>query len=144
MKKIMTLTYALLAIFGLALLVWIIPNNTEDSGYGLSPALLPNALAVLILATSLILLYQTLRSDDDRPSNIKWIHLIRLAAFSVIIFGTFPLASLTGFFPAAAVSMLLLQLMCGQRSIPWLIGVSLAMTAAAYVMLVYVVHVPLP
>ena len=144
MKKIMTLAYALLAMFGASLLFWIIPNNTEDSGFGLSPALLPNALAVLILATSLILLFQTLRSEDDRPSNVTWTGLLRLGAFSAIIFGAFPLMGAIGFVPGAAATMVLLQLMCGQRSVPWLIGVTAAMTAAAYAMLVYVVQVPLP
>ncbi len=144
MKKIMALTYALLALLGVSLLAWIIPNNTEDSGYGLSPALLPNALAVLILATSLVLLFQTLRSEDARPSNISLRDLLRLGLFSAIIFGAFPLMGAIGFIPGAAVTLVLLQLMCGQRSVPGIIAVTAGMTAAAWALLVYVVHVPLP
>ena len=59
MKNILLLAYALLAVLGAVLLAWVIPANTEDSGYGLSPALLPNLLATLMLLTSLALLWQT-------------------------------------------------------------------------------------
>ncbi len=144
MKKVMTLSYALLALFGVVLFFWIIPNNTEESGYGLSPALLPNALAVLIFVTSVILLFQTILSNDDRSSSITWMNMLRLALYCVIIFGAFPLMSTIGFIPGAAITIVLLQLMCGQRSIPWLIGVAACLSAASYVLLVYVVHVPLP
>ena len=45
MKNILLLAFALLAVLGAVLLAWVIPANTEeDSGYGFSPALLPNLL----------------------------------------------------------------------------------------------------
>lgn len=40
---------ALLAGFCLALLVWIIPAQTSEGGFGLSPAFLPTALAAALL-----------------------------------------------------------------------------------------------
>ena len=144
MKKMLMTAYALLALFGPVLLVWIIPANTEDAGYGLSPALLPNVLATLILLFSLVLLWQTWRSCNIEESTILPRHLIRLAAFSVILFGSFPLMEFIGFLPGAAVTLLLLQLMCGQRSIPWLLGVSLGLSTAVWAAMVYVMQVPLP
>lgn len=144
MKKMLMITYAVLALFGLALLAWIIPANTGDTGYGLSPALLPNVLATLILLLSLILLWQTRHSCNTEDPPILPRHLLRLVAFFVIFFGAFPLMELIGFFPGAAVTLLLLQLMCGQRSIPWLIGVSLGLSAVTGAVMVYVMHVPLP
>ena len=144
MKKMLMTAYAVLALFGIVLLVWIIPANTEDTGYGLSPALLPNVLATLILLFSLILLWQTWHSCNIENPTILPRHLLRLAAFFVIFFGSFPLMELIGFFPGAAVTLLLLQLMCGQRSIPWLIGVSLGLSVVTGAAMIYVMQVPLP
>lgn len=144
MKKMLLLAYALLALFGVALLAWIIPNNTEDSGWGLSPALLPNALATLILLLSLLLLWQTWRSCNIEESTIVPRHMARLAMFSVILFGAFPLMSFIGFLPGAAVTLLLLQLMCGQRSVPCLLGISAGLSGVTYLAIVYVMQVPLP
>ncbi len=136
--------YAFLALFGLILLVWIIPANTEETGYGLSPALLPYALAFLILFTSLILLWQTWRTRNMGRSTILPRHLIRLAAFSVIFFGAFPLMELVGFLPGAMITLLLLQLMCGQRKLPWLFGIAVGLSLAVWAAMVYVMQIPLP
>lgn len=40
----------LLSGFCVALLVWIIPNQTSEGGFGLSPAFLPTALTAALLA----------------------------------------------------------------------------------------------
>ncbi|MBR4423827.1 MAG: tripartite tricarboxylate transporter TctB family protein [Mailhella sp.] len=144
MKKIMILAYIFWALLGVVLLAWVIPANTEDSGYGLSPALLPNILATLMLLTSLVLLWQTLRSGNDKPSSITARHLLRLAAFCAIMFGAFPLMHAIGFLPGAAVTLVLLQLMCGQTSIPWLLGISLGLSGIAYLAMTYVLKVPMP
>lgn len=144
MKRVLMLSYALLALFGAALLGWIIPDNTEDSGWGLSPALLPNALATLILLLSLVLLWQTWRSRNTEDSSVTPRHMVRLAAFSVILFGAFPLMSLIGFVPGSAVTLLLLQLMCGQRSLPWLLGISAGLSVVTWLVIVYVMQIPLP
>ncbi len=144
MKNILLLAYALLAVLGAVLLAWVIPANTEDSGYGLSPALLPNLLATLMLLTSLALLWQTWRSRNSAPSSIQARHLLRLAGFCVIMFGSFPLMHAIGFFPGASVTLLLLQIMCGQRSIPWLLGISLGLSGIAYLAMVHVLQVPMP
>ncbi len=144
MKKMLMAAYAVLALFGLLLLVWIIPGNTEDSGFGLSPALLPNVLATLILLLSLLLLWQTWRSCNIDVPTILPRHMFRLIVFSVILFGAFPLMSFIGFFPGAAVTLLLLQLMCGQRSIPWLLGISFGLSGLTWAAMVYIMQVPLP
>lgn len=144
MKKNLMAAYGVLALFGFSLLAWIIPANTEDSGSGLSPALLPNILAALILGLSSILLYQTWRSRNTEPSTIAPRHLLRLAAFFLIFFAAFPLMRLAGFFPGAVVTLLLLQLMCGQRSIPRLLGISLGLAGVTWGFMVHVVQVPLP
>ncbi len=144
MKKLLVMAYAFLALLGAVLLIWVIPANTEDSGYGLSPALLPNLLAGLILLTSLVLLGQTLRSGNCNPSSINARHMLRLAAFCAIMFGAFPLMHAIGFFPGAVVTLVLLQLMCGQTSIPWLLGISLGLSGIVYLAMVYLFKVPMP
>ena len=144
MKKVLLATYTILLVLSLALLVWIIPNNTEDSGWGLSPALLPNMLAMVMLVTSAMLLWQTARSSNTAPSPIKARHLLRLAAYSVILFGTFPLMTIIGFLPGGILAMFLFQLLCGQRSLPWLIGLSIALPGVIWFLMVYVLQVPMP
>ena len=144
MKKVLLAAYLLMAVLGIVLLAWVIPANTEDSGYGLSPALLPNILATLLLVTSLVLLGNTVRSCTDEASPITARHLVRLAAFAAIFLGTFPLMSLIGFFPGGVVSMLLIQLMCGQKDPRWLIGLSLALPGIFYAAMKTFLQVPLP
>ncbi len=133
-----------MAVLGIVLLAWIIPANTEESGYGLSPDLLPNLLATVLLVTALFLLGNTVRNCTDEASPITSRHLIRLAAFTVIFLGTFPLMSVIGFLPGGAVSMLLIQLMCGQKDPRWLIGLSLALPGIFYAAMKTFLQVPLP
>ena len=144
MKKVMLATYALMFVLSIALLAWIIPNNTEDSGWGLSPALLPNALAIVMLVTSAMLLWQTARSGNADPSPIKIRHLLRLGAYAVILFGTFPLMTVIGFLPGGILAMLGFQLLCGQRSIKWLIGLSVALPGVVWLLMLYVLQIPMP
>lgn len=144
MKKVMMATYALMLVLSIALLAWIIPNNTEDSGWGLSPALLPNGLALVMLVTSAMLLWETAHSDNSAPSSIKARHLLRLAAYSVILFGTFPLMTVIGFLPGGILAMLGFQLLCGQRDIKWLAGLSIGLPGVVWLLMVYVLQVPMP
>ncbi len=70
--------------------------------------------------------------------------MVRLAMLSIILFGAFPFMELVGFLPGAAATLLLLQLMCGQRSVPWLLGISAGLSGVTYLAIVYVMQVPLP
>jgi hypothetical protein len=60
------------------------------------------------------------------------------------MFGAFPLMHAIGFFPGAVVTLVLLQLMCGQTSIPWLLGISLGLSGIVYLAMVYLFKVPMP
>jgi hypothetical protein len=56
---------ALLAGFCIALLVWIIPTQTSEGGFGLSPAFLPTTLSMVMLG--LIAADGALRCFAKRP-----------------------------------------------------------------------------
>ena len=71
-------------------------------------------------------------------------HLLRLLAFSVIFFGAFPLMEIIGFLPGAMVTLLLLQLMCGQRNPRWLLGISVGLSVTVWALMVYVMQIPMP
>lgn len=144
MKKVFLAVYSLTAVLSVALLAWIIPANTEESGFGLSPALLPNILATVMLVTSVILGGKTLLGPDSGKSPIRGRELVRLTAFTAIFLGTFPLMSFIGFFAGGAVAMVLIQLMCGQRSVAWLLGLSLSLPGIFYVAMKVFLEVPLP
>lgn len=144
MKKIYLTAYAFTAVLAVLLLVRFIPEYTDDSGYGLPPSLLPNLLSGVMLAASVVLFFQTLLRKDTEGSCITGTHLFRLAAFSAIMFGTFPLMSVIGFFPGGCLAMLGLQLLCGQRSPLWLLGLSIGLPGFFWAVLTYVLQIPMP
>jgi len=71
--SVLTETLILAAGF-IALLIWIIPAQTSDGGFGLSPAFLPNVCAGAILALVLtdgVLRLLSRRSDAAYPENYR-------------------------------------------------------------------------
>ncbi len=144
MKKCLLFIYLLTAAFGLSLLAWLIPANTEVSGYGLSPALLPNIIAATMLVTSVILFCKTVRGCTDAPSPVTSKQLLHLILFTCVFLGTFPLMGVIGFLPGGILSMALLQILCGQRDPVWLLSLSLALPGIFYLAIKTVIQVPLP
>lgn len=66
----------LLMVFGLALLFWIIPMQTDhNTGAAVTPDLLPNVCALGITILAAILSLNSLRSitqEEEPPKNSEW------------------------------------------------------------------------
>ncbi len=105
------------AIFGMVLLLWIIPRHTETVDYGwLRPATLPIITAVIVIVASIIhILFPTGKVEFD----------VKLALraglfFGISLLGLF-LMHLVGFRLAAPIMILVLMLLIGERRPLWLI-----------------------
>ena len=112
------LSGAVVVVFGLILLFWIIPRHTEAADYGwLRPATLPNVTAVIIIIAGIIhvLFPEGTAEFDPQPA-------LRAGLFFVIsVAGLFMMRHL-GFLIAAPALITVLMLMVGERRPLWLIA----------------------
>lgn len=155
MQKTLLVAYGLLLGLGVALLAWIIPAFTpRPSGYGISPAALPNLLAGFITVLAGWLLISTWRArrmvrkvvgrgrPDLAPVGAR--QLLHLARFAVVLFGAFPLMELVGFFPGSVAVLVLLQYLCGQRRLVPMLVVAVTVAGLVYAAARFILNVPLP
>ena len=112
------LSGAVVVVFGLILLFWIIPRHTEAADYGwLRPATLPNVIAVIIIIAGIIhvLFPEGTVEFDLQPA-------LRAGLFFVIsLAGLFIMRHL-GFLIAAPALITVLMLMVRKRRPLWLIA----------------------
>jgi hypothetical protein len=100
-------------------LIWIIPAQTSEGGFGLSPAFLPKlcvvAIALLIAADGVLRLIR--RAPQPRYAE-GWRAFFRLGA--AVCLGTFALR-FGGTVPAVAISCVATALALGERRLPHLL-----------------------
>ncbi|MEJ2729564.1 MAG: tripartite tricarboxylate transporter TctB family protein [Deltaproteobacteria bacterium] len=112
------LSGVVVVVFGLILLVWIIPWHTEAADYGwLRPATLPNVTAIIIVISGIIhVLFPAGSAEFDLQSAL------RAGLFFVIsLAGLFIMRHL-GFLIAAPLLIMILMLMVGERRPLWLVA----------------------
>lgn len=130
MKNAHTAAYSILCVASLAMLLVFIPAYTPQSDeYGMHPALLPNCYAVIILGCSLLMLVREVlnkgKGTDKSPVDLRT--AIRTGCVVAALFVYLPLVKLAGAVPAGAITLFLLQILMGQRSPLFLIGLSAAL-----------------
>ena len=122
----------LIGICGLAL-VWFIPAQTSEGGFGLSPAFLPKlcvaAIGLLITADAVL---RFLRGNAQPSYAEGWGAFLRLAA--AVCLGTLALR-FGGMVPAVAVCCIATALALGERR--WLHVLAPALICAAVFWLVF-------
>ena len=109
---------AVIAVFGLVLIFWIIPSQVNDEGsFGLPPSLAPRALAWLMVGMGVVLMVQNFRpkvSEGERQ-GLAWpdvIHLITcVAALALMLllmkaFGDWAGRPYAGFLVAAPIGLI--------------------------------------
>lgn len=161
-----------IALFSLILLVVVIPRDTPPyQGYGVSPALIPNLAAGLMLLLSLIRLSgrtgergatgdagaensgnipapgkkagrPARDGGSDRASPTRT--AAHLAKFFPPCFLLLPLMARIGFIPAGLVFMLVMQYLCGQRNPLTMLLVGVLTVGGLYLAMVYGFKVPMP
>ena len=106
----------MVAVAGVILLFWIIPQHTETVDYGwLHPATLPNITAVIIIIASLIqFAFPSGRATFDVSLAI------RAGVFFVISLLGLSLMHLAGFLIAVPVLVMFVMLLTGERRLLWL------------------------
>jgi hypothetical protein len=140
MEKSNLITGAVMSIFGLFTLLYIIPTQTSEAGDAtISPALLPEicALSISILGALLAImsLNQLRAGATSDESPIKRDDLIS-AVFVLLAIG-FSSAVFILVNPALASLILVLSLMLymGERRLPLLVAIPTTLTLAGYLLL---------
>lgn len=142
------ITSAAIALFSLVLLAVVIPRDTPPyQGYGVSPALIPNIAAGLMLLLSLIRLLgkkvsPTREGENGRVSPART--AAHLAKFFLPCFLLLPGMTRIGFIPAGLVFMLVMQYLCGQRNPLTMLLVGVLTVGGLYLAMVYGFKVPMP
>lgn len=109
-------------------LVWLIPAQTSEGGFGLSPAFLPKlcvaAIALVIAADGVLRLVR--QAPQPRYAE-AWGAFVRLGA--AVCLGTLALYA-GGIVPAVAVCCMATALAIGERRLPYLLLPALLCAAA--------------
>ncbi|WP_077073874.1 tripartite tricarboxylate transporter TctB family protein [Mailhella massiliensis] len=122
-------------LFGIILLVWIIPTQTPEwPGYGMPASMLPNILAWIIIISASINLIKVFltgygKGQEAPLSPRMFAHLL---GFVAILAAAMPLMSLCGYFIGGAIIMLTLCLLCGERN-----PIRLIIVAAATLLVIW-------
>lgn len=105
------------ALFGLALLLWIIPAQTQDIGSGmLSPASFPKIAASVILISGL-----GLAAFSAPPSYLRLAAFLRVTGIVALTGAAIQAMLWWGYLLAAPVLTFALMWICGERRRLWLI-----------------------
>lgn len=130
----------LFIVFGLLVYFVIIPWQVEIVDYGaLRPKTLPQILATVITLCGLALLVSGGRRDV--AADTPW---LRPAAFAAVLAGGLYAISWFGFLWVAPALSAVLMLMMRERRPLWLTGGILAMPAAIWFFIAFLLERPLP
>ena len=128
------------AVFGLALLLFVIPANTETVDYGwMRPRTIPDLCAVLLVLLGLLHAAMPRGSVRfERREAIRFILFAAVAVLTVWLMGQF------GFLPVAPPAALVVMLLIGERRPFWLAMGALALPALIWVVVIYLLERSLP
>lgn len=145
MKKAEMTFYLFWIFFAVTGIFVLIPHYVpEYSDGGISPRTLPYIWSSVILLCGIIVVLRICKQTDQRINPLplkKWLHL---ACYGILMFLAFPLMKLIGFIPASIIVLGVLQLFAGQRNIVILLLVSVVTAGCVYVLMRFVLSVPLP
>lgn len=130
-----SISNAAIMLFSILLLAWVIPEYTPPyQGYGVSPDLIPNITAGIMLFLSSFGLLRSVRASkagkatgEKADFGLFMEKTLHVTKFIIPCFLLFPAMEMfsempglrqLGFFPAGILFMLWIQLICGQKN--WL------------------------
>jgi len=134
------LSGVVVVVFGLILLVWIIPRHTEAADYGwLRPATLPNVTAIIIIVSGIIhVLFPAGTAEFDlQPA-------MRAGKFFLISLAGLFIMHHLGFLIAAPLLIIVLMLMVGERRPLWLVAGVVMIPLAIWSSIELLLKRPLP
>ena len=128
------------AVLGLILLFWIIPQHTETVDYAwLRPATLPIITTVIVIISSIVhFIFPSGKAQFDVPLAL------RAGVFFVISLAGLFLLHLVGFLIAAPLLVMVLMLLIGERRPLWLIAGIVLTPLAMWSSIELLLNRPLP
>ena len=157
------LAYVLIAFASVLLLVWAIPVYTPAyPGYGASPALVPNVVAIVMLLMAILAIVRSFMSirgttplseaESVYPDENGGTGFTQVGRLNVIHLGKFIAAAALfvigintiGYLPSALAFLLLLQFLVGARNLIKISILAIVTVLLMYAAMRYGFGVPLP
>jgi putative tricarboxylic transport membrane protein len=128
------------AVFGLALLLFVIPANTETVDYGwMRPRTIPDLCAVLLVLLGILHASMPRGSVRfERRESLRFALFAAVAAATVWLMGQF------GFLPVAPPAALVVMLLIGERRPFWLAAGAIVLPAAIWYVVIHLLERTLP
>ena len=128
------------AMAGILLLFWIIPNQTETVAFGwLKPNTLPNIIAVVIIILGL---FHFILPSGKAKFDIKL--ALRISLFFMITMASLYVMSVVGFLIAAPIMVMIIMILIGERRPLWLVSGIVLGPAAIWAAVDLLLNRPLP
>lgn len=139
-------SYSFVALTSIFFLLWAIPVfSPEYPGYGVSATLVPNIAAGCMLVFSLLGLLQIVltwkKNRQESVDGIRWLHLVKFFVPCALLM---PAMHALGVIPAGILFLLAIQWVCGQRRPIPLALISMSPVLVVYLLMRYVLNVPMP
>lgn len=136
-------------IFGLLMILVIIPLETEEGMYyGLPPTFFPTLLASGLTVCAFGLTMQALvRINSDREEETAPISRWNLLIFGLLvatIFAGIVLVDVFGLLVGAPLLIAVLMVLLGDRSVPRILGTAILPVGAVYYLALHVLQTPVP
>ena len=128
------------AMAGILLLFWIIPNQTETVAFGwLKPNTLPNIIAIVIIILGL---FHFILPSGKAKFDIKL--ALRISLFFMITMASLYFMSIVGFLIAAPIMVMIVMILIGERRPLWLVSGIVLGPAAIWAAVDWLLNRPLP
>lgn len=152
MRYLFVLVYATLVAFALFLLLWFIPEYTQDGfGFGLEPRTFPVMLTWILLLSlgyllvkECVILYKHHKCCHEITYKNPFSYtLMKHYILCVGILCAIPFAiSIGSFIPAVTCSLFMLQWICGRKKYVQMLATGLAIAIAEYTIL-FLCNIPI-
>lgn len=136
-----------LVLFGVVMMVWVIPAQTQHvREISLQPSFYPNLAAGALVFFAVLLVIQAIarrdRGGEEAPLLLRnWVSLVLVAG---IMFAALAAFDYLGFLVGGIALVLVLMLYMGARSIPLLASVSIGTPVAIWLFFEVLLERPLP
>jgi putative tricarboxylic transport membrane protein len=128
------------AMAGIVLLFWIIPNQTETVAFGwLKPNTLPNIVTIVII---LLGLFHFILPSGKAEFDIKL--ALHISLFFMITMASLYFMSVVGFLIAAPIMVMIVMILIGERRPLWLVSGIVLGPAAIWAAVDLLLNRPLP
>jgi len=141
------LAYIVIIFISLIFILWLIPAYSPPyPGYGIPPSLLPYLVTflTLIISAGKLLINLFTKQKDVTTNDSEKIDICHLLKFVTPSFLLMPAIQLIGFITAGFLFMVVIQYISGNRKVILNFFVSIIVVLSVYIIIKYLISVPLP